>query len=566
MNVKSLVRQKIMNEVLRSNEIGTHWRNLVVDRLSLKMVSSCFTIYEINAEKITIEDLLDRSREPHPSLEAVYLLSPTNDSVESLISDITYPWRKKYKAAHVFFTRACPDELFNKIVEVVKCLKLSNFLETLKEINIDCIPYESQVFSLDFPDGFQCYYNRNKASQRTAAMERMAEQIATLCSTLGEYPAVRYRADDERNIEFAQMVQHKLDRYKADDPAIGDGHEKSLSQLLIIDRGVDGVSPLLHELTLQAMAYDLLPIENNVYKYLDSGVEKHFILDEHNELWKKHRHLHIAVVSKNIRKNIDAVAEYASRLKELADGLSSGEPSLTPDEYSDMMKLMQSPKEASRLGSLHVLVQNCIKKCHSEVRRLIDVEQDLAMNVDAKGVKVKNPFLLVETLLLEDNVSPMNKIRMILLYLLSKNGISREFPTKLIQHAGIPDPERPIITNMTNLGFCLINEGDRRKQRCPNSDERTTRRWTPIIKDIMEDAIDDKLDREHFPYLVERSASIGDRKNTTSVRVGCKDRSQQIKKNAPRLIVFIVGGATFSEIRCAYEVMKARHTCEVIID
>ncbi len=122
-------------------------------------------------------------------------------SIQALMNDFQGP-RYQYRAAHVFFTEgafcsfalrcvflACPDELFNRLCHS----DCAAFIKTLKEINIAFLPVESRVFSLDSPDSFQYYFNQMSVPGQMQHLEHIAEQIATLCATLGEYPPIRYR-------------------------------------------------------------------------------------------------------------------------------------------------------------------------------------------------------------------------------------------------------------------------------------------------------------------------------------------------------------------------------------
>uniref|UniRef100_A0A4W5KIT1 Syntaxin binding protein 3 n=1 Tax=Hucho hucho TaxID=62062 RepID=A0A4W5KIT1_9TELE len=509
--LKRVVWQRIKETIIEDCKKSEIWKILILDHFTTKLLSSCCKMSDLMQEGITIVEDLYKSREPVLEMKAIYFMTPTEKCVDAFIGD--FKLKPKYKAAYVYFTDYCLDDLFNKMK-----LHCGKYIRVCKELNISFLPLESQVFTCDNPGAFRSIYSPRCSQDKENTLETLAAQIVTLCATLDENPGTKLENTTLDNAKkLAVLVDCKLtEHYDMDDNGKKKG--KTQAQLLIVERGFDPVTPILHELTYQAMAYDLVPIKNDIYKYKSKdGSEKEALLNEDDQLWARLRHMHIAEVSEQIPKLVKEI----SANKKQPDG-----------------KLFTYTK------TVHLnLTEDCMNHFQKNVEKLCKAEQDLAVGSDVEGVKVKDPMRTLLPVLLHPH-GTYDKIRAVLLYIFSLNGTTEENLNKLIQHVKIEE-DREFILNWRELGVPIISSVSESSRRDRTQEETySLSRWTPVIKDVMEVTI-----------LL----------SSPSARQKHKASSQDERRSGSRLIIFVIGGISYSEMRSAYQVTQSVKSCEVII-
>ncbi|CDJ42050.1 syntaxin binding protein, putative [Eimeria tenella] len=414
---------------------------MVVDSRTLGILSSCCSVYDVLNDGVTIVELISKQRQPLPELNALYFLSPFEDSVQALIKDFKDDKKPQYGSAYVYFSAYIPNS--SKIMtSLADSPSLLPRIRCLVEFNLSFVAYEQRVFHFGMPDAlFQLF-----PLPSPYLLQKIADDLVSLCVTMGQKPAIRYHRNQLPWCEQLATLVHKGLKSEKIPPS-----DERDTILLILDRSVDLAPLFVHEYTYQALAYDVLELPvcclnsskashsdtpevlEDVFEYdvtNNMGVveRKKAILGEQDEVWVRYRHQHIQDVNQSVQEEIQLFLKENSTARMQQNMATTSE-----DTLKAIRSLPQYQEALSRYWTHVTLSEKCFDKLQDlKIMTVGAVEQDLCCGVDKDGKEISATKLLaaVASLVSDGTVGSDEKLRLLLLEFTQMLGMDTADRTK----------------------------------------------------------------------------------------------------------------------------------------
>ncbi|KAI1994144.1 syntaxin binding protein 1 [Ophidiomyces ophidiicola] len=570
-------RKAILDTVRYTAE--QEWKVLVVDEGTKKLLDNAVKEDDILNANVTNIEQIEHRRPMNPDTDAVYILSPLPHIVDCLVADLE---RRRYRRAFLVWTSKLDPQLRSRINGLSVARDL---IADFRFASINYFPRESHLVIFRDPWSFPTLYHPARNHHVRAHLESLAQRIVSVCASLGEYPLIRYYRPRDPTHEasvlcshLARFVQDELDayaKYRQDFPTPS---SRPRSVLYIVDRSMDLITPLVHEFTYQAMAHDLLPIkegEKVTYKTtINSGQPneetKDMDISENDNIWVDSRHLHMKDL---LGKLVDDFNQFIAKNPQFADKDSSADVST----IRDMLAGLSTFQAGKNSYTLHLnMAEECMKLFQERnLPELASVEQSLATGFDEDHRKPRNLADQVVRLLDDPRVQPQDRLRLIILYLLYRGGLLGADIKKLLAHSQLPPQDAEVIYNFDLLGARVEKPlNDTRQPNPPlfiqkpptqiSDDDTSLSRFEPNIKLMLQDQIRGTLDTTVFPSTRQMDED-GHGQDTTS-QASLRSAKPTWARTRPsageprqRIIVFMAGGATYSEARSCYEISRAHN-------
>ena len=367
---------------------------LIVDKRGSYFLNNYFTVSElINLGIISVESIYF-IRKPYQNHEALYIISACKESINNMSDDFIETKEKPlYKSCHVFTLDELNEELMNLILTKKHLLK---YIKTLKQIMIDYIPIDKNIFTFGNDRNFNSLFNLYDFEKDPITNEISISKLLTVCECLDNYPNIVYFSPDKNCKLIAEKVNSGLKKYYSKKKNI-----KRNGILLIVSRFLDFLAPIQFGLNYQHLLLELLKKKDDKYfnkvsiKDENNKTEKEIILDYKKDIYNKYKNLPI----------YDAIKKCDEDFRNFTKSDVGKMHKINEDKNIDLaLALKNVPKyhhyveSYSQQINLSSEIDKLAKK--RNIMSLLDIQQKVISKINEKGKKIPEKDIIA---LIKDN-------------------------------------------------------------------------------------------------------------------------------------------------------------------
>ena len=144
--------------------------------------------------------------------------------------------------------------------------------------------------------------------------------------------------------------------------------------------------------------------------------------------------------------------------------------------------------------------------------KIARLEQDMATGFDLNGNPIVTPVVDIVSLFTGPKLKRQDILRLLILYILCKDGIRDSDRKLLIDTANLDADDAAIVANVSYLGVKISqgskkkSEGKKKAKKRPDDVGWDLARFTGKVKYMLEAYINNTLDPKDFPYIKEGDA------------------------------------------------------------
>lgn len=505
---------------IMSNQDSYRTKVLLSDPQTIDILSVSITKTELLSFKVLLlEELSKRlsrtNDESDASLSCLIIIKPEERYVDMIVQELKNPHYNQYL---IYFTNSSTEAQIKRLATA----DVKSLVVHVEDVFLEFYPLNRRLFSLEIPNVKRTI----KESPFADTQGKLTNGLFSFICSQNVNPYIRY----DRTSGLCSQVARRLDNMIRDEKTKiynFDGISETAT-VLILDRTIDPVVPLLHLWNYSTALHDIFGINKNIVS-VDN--EKYVLNQRGDPESSEYYTSFLGALSEVVSKRLDDIINKSNKLSQHSSN------------YGDLIGAAVSSadiEQEKRLAKTHLTLLTSIKEAVSEeLVELSFLEQDIAMSGNSNDMSQR----LISTLKNSVKISKMDALRAALVSILKSRGNNIDQYIRELQYIL---EEKFKCTNLETRYLVKILDSVRRSEyfntnetssqslfkktldifKKGNSGDDIFQDYKCLLQTIISQWRDDKLDLNLFPFVSKSDSSR-------------------------KLIIFFVDGTTYEEMRAA---------------